>query len=551
MGEILKILHRINDALCTLAGNLQGNDFGVTLLSPPVAAPTGNQPSWLGNPVTGEVWHWNGSSWIYFSGGGGSAYAEVTYAEAEALIAGSTLVPGTLYKIKDRGDRGIFLKALSANQFSETGIRIMLVPKTYQTAIVDGNTWLGIWQPSLTPSIGDLVIWGAHVWENVSGNVGANANEVTLDAEWLLVDKEAYSNDEYIEMIFNVSYDFSNDWISKQWDGKGNKVGVPFEYTSNFNDYGYNFCDITDWNYATSGVPFVDNEAVVIFNNIIEESFAGNKSYGYEISGNTARAMYNNICVGGIIANVVDGRIYDNIVYSFEENVIGGSMIDNFTGNTIGQNTVTGSISFNTTMSSITYNTCNNVIYNTCIGRIESNIVSGNISYNSNSGAIYSNINSTVISYNSNAGDITENTGTGNISYNSNAGHISSNDCEEIYYNSNSGSIASNSNTGAITYNSNNGPVNINSNQGDIYLNSNNGSVADNSNSGDILNNSNNGNIETNSHNGNIIYNSNNGYIANCVGAGGFGVFNNINNGNINNPAGLAAADITDVIVNK
>lgn len=467
----------------------------------------------LYDPDTNILYIWDGDSWE--SIGGGGSYLEVTYAQAGTLVAGDGLVPGTLYKITDRGDAGIFLTALSVNQFSETGIRIMLVPKTYQTAIVDGNTWLGIWQPSLTPSIGDLVIWGAHVWENVSGNVGANANEVTLDAEWLLVDKEAYSNDEYIEMIFNVSYDFSNDWISKQWDGKGNKVGVPFEYTSNFNDYGYNFCDITDWNYATSGVPFVDNEAVVIFNNIIEESFAGNKSYGYEISGNTARAMYNNICVGGIIANVVDGRIYDNIVYSFEENVIGGSMIDNFTGNTIGQNTVTGSISFNTTMSSITYNTCNNVIYNTCIGSIGSNIVSGNISYNSN------------------------------------AGPISSNDCEEIYYNSNSGSISSNSNTGKISYNSNNGPINVNSNQGDIYLNSNNGSVADNSNSGDILNNSNNGNIETNSHNGNIIYNSNNGYIANCVGAGGFGVFNNINNGYINNPAGLAAADVTDAIVNK
>jgi len=393
MGEILKILHRINDALCTLAGNLQGNDFGVTLLSPPVAAPTGNQPSWLGNPVTGEVWHWNGSSWIYFSGGGGSAYAEVTYAEAEALIAGSTLVPGTLYKITDRGDRGIFLNAISVNQFALEGQRLMLVPTTYETT----GIWLGIWRAGLLPSIGDLVIWDAHVYENNTGAVGTAPDGDAVN--WTIVPKASFSNGEYTEFVFGIVYDFSGDWISEQWDASGNRIIIDEAYNHHtFDGLSTNeYVNETDWNYLGYQDESGDNV------------FANNKCYGY---------IKNNIQADGTPCNIFNNRnaggIYGNTCIDIDNNTNEGAIFDN-----------------------------------TCQG-ISDNSNMGGISGNSNSGDIESNSNDRGITGNSNDGDIIMNYCV-RLRDNSNGG--------DIGYNYIPGNIADNSHDGAIEYNRNNGNI--------------------------------------------------------------------------------------------
>lgn len=43
------------------------NVFGLTLLSPPVDAPTGNNKTVLFNPITGVNYYWNGSAWISYN----------------------------------------------------------------------------------------------------------------------------------------------------------------------------------------------------------------------------------------------------------------------------------------------------------------------------------------------------------------------------------------------------------------------------------------------------------------------------------------------------
>lgn len=54
--------------------------FGSTTLSPPVDPPGDGDPLWVGNNTTGEIWHWDGNSWEPFggSGGGGTTYFGVT-----------------------------------------------------------------------------------------------------------------------------------------------------------------------------------------------------------------------------------------------------------------------------------------------------------------------------------------------------------------------------------------------------------------------------------------------------------------------------------------
>lgn len=375
------------------------------------------------------------ANWTPSTSGG---VVEGTYSAIQTLITNSALEIGSLYKITDRGDRGIFLTAISTDEFAPTGYRLMLVPKTYQATAVDGNQWLGVWQPSLSPSTGDLAIWAGHVWENVAGNVGASNNDSELDAEWSVVSKSTFSNSEYIERIFGIVYDFDNDWIESQWDDNGNIFGKPYVGP------GENLVDVSDWNFVTRDPDFRKNRMDGFINNIAS-SVQDNILIGYSMRG--------NICSSSIVENIMTGDI--------------------------------------------TYNVCATIGYNTCFDDISGNEISGIISYN-RCLAIEDNVRTSCdISHNANPGEITENTGSGSIEYNFNIGNISGNECGAIYRNTNLG------------------------------------------------------NINNNTHDGTIYLNSNAGYITNCTGSGGFNVFSNINNGNINNPAGLTSANVTDAIVNK
>lgn len=402
----------------------------------------------------------------------GCCYYEVTRAEIELLVTNGDLIKGALYKITDRGDLGLWFEAISNTELNPEGVRKMLVPagadelgynSTTGIGFPDtfGNIWHGVWHTNIgTVNEGDLVIWGGLVWqravypidgsacdiENPCGigfecvdgfciaenNVGTKVDDTTLSAEWVLIPKDSFTNHEYMPKLFGVYYDFENDWISRQWDEKGNIFGIEFNHDL---PIGFNPVDISDWNWS-----FI---------------------------GSITNSFHENQCIG-IWNNPNNGGSTDHAGISWNH-LINGSIIENVIG---------GSIEFNTNKGNIEGNTCTRSIIN--------NSNAGNIIYNL--GDFYQEGLGYVadIMFNDNLGDISNNTNWDNIAYNSNHGSIETNSNGDlthsgtIEYNSNRGTISDNSNIGVISFNANNGAIfscTSTPNACDIKYNINNGQI--------------------------------------------------------------------------
>ena len=303
-------------------------------------------------------------------GGGGSTtiYFSVTKAELDTLIGGSDLVAGATYLINNRGDNGIIVTAISANQISKEGTRRMYCPLTYQTIYNSAGNWIGVWNSTKFAGNKILAIWGGLVWKNITGSIGIAVDDVTLDASnWTVVPKGNVP--QYKEMLFWIIYDYENDWIAKQWDDKGNVFGQGFAQA----DVTENYCDMSDWNMGT-----------------------------YE-------SMYDNVCLG-VYNNSNTGTIHSNSNQGVIKNNLNLGSIH---GNTCTQaKSETADISDNANNGGIYSNSNNGAI-------LSNSSVVKSILNNSNKGDIYNNANKGYISYNSNAGDIQDNTNSGAIKYNS------------------------------------------------------------------------------------------------------------------------------------
>lgn len=354
---------------------------------------------------------------------------EVTLLQAQNLVTADNLKAGRTYLITDKN---LYLPAITTNSFGD-GIRVMMCPNFYSVDFTDiyGNYWRGGFYSTNTYTAGDLTIWGGKVWRNLTGNAGNNVDYGTLDSEWELIDPLTFTNHEYIEMVFGVRYDINNDWVEKQWDNRGNEFGISFTTEYNIYGFGYNPCDISDWNLGTDH-NFFENKNIGIFNNHFPN--------GCNISFNAGNRQY----------------ISDNIF---------SSDID------IANNSNKGYITFNIMASSIADNTNNGDISNNSCGEIY---------YNSNIGAINGNSNPQYIARNTNTGNISSNSNNGYISYNTNGGDIVDNSNQGfIYKNSCFGGVTSNANSGFIYLNNNNGYISgIGATTTNIFRNINNGDIA-------------------------------------------------------------------------
>lgn len=290
-------------------------------------------------------------------GGGGSSYLVKTYAELVALINANGLVVGTLYKISDRGDRGLFFTAISTNQLAKDGTRLMLCPARYSPSETDGsgNVWKGVWDINKTVSINDLVIWGGKVWKNLTADIGTATTNILLDVvNWELIPKTSFSNNEYIELLFGCTFDVANDWIERQWDGAGNEFGI--DYASEiFETIGFNLCDVSDWNFSAR------NDGEVMFNN---------RTIG--VYNNSCRSIHDNTCGWTINNNSNNGEINNNTNSQGIDNNSNFSYIRNNSNN--------GYISGNSNAGIISHNSNNGNILNNTSGAIFNNINNGNIS---------------------------------------------------------------------------------------------------------------------------------------------------------------------------
>lgn len=229
---------------------------------------------------------------------------EKTYAQMAALILAAELNPFLWYKITDRGDNGLVFRAAAVDRLESTGIRYMLCPATYATGEdAYSNDWIGVWNATkqLSATEGQLCIWNGLVW--VAGAVlGTVAPDVTMDEEenpvvsgWTVIPKASFTNHEYVEMIFNVIYDFENDWINRQFDVDNNEVGVTLIEAEDW-EYDFNPVDYFDWNIKSK-------EGFYCYNNKIPAA----------VNNNIESALINNTFIEGIFNSEIGSLINNHV----------------------------------------------------------------------------------------------------------------------------------------------------------------------------------------------------------------------------------------------
>ena len=118
-----------------------------------------------------------------------------TYTNIQSLQSSNSLKQGFRYYITDRK---IWVDALDSSTFSSSALRQQTI---INNSAYSGST-LGVWTSTLTPSIGDKVIWAGKLWENVNGLVGSSLDIYSLDAEWNLLTSDPL----YVEKVFYYAY---------------------------------------------------------------------------------------------------------------------------------------------------------------------------------------------------------------------------------------------------------------------------------------------------------------------------------------------------------
>jgi hypothetical protein len=221
-------------------------------------------------------------SWSAYSPTG-AVVINKTLAQFLALAADGDLQFPATYKITDV-QNGMFVETLSASTYDRNTLLSLNCPKTYATTTLDGNVWKGIWRSSKTANVNDLFIWGGVVWKNKTGNIGSATDIVTLDStNWDYINRNSFSNNEYIPLLLKCQYDFEEEWVNLLADEHGNIIGVDWHINELYG-FTYNPAERTDWNCMT--------KPDVIFSN------------------NQLDCIYNNL--GNVISNKINGFIYNN-----------------------------------------------------------------------------------------------------------------------------------------------------------------------------------------------------------------------------------------------
>lgn len=201
-----------------------------------------------------------------------------TLANIQTAITNGTLVSGSVYYLANAQvtqaetiPAKILIQAVSNNQISPNAIRFQLVPD---------YTALNFWDNGGTYNIGDKVIWGSRVWENVNGNVGTAPDPLTLNNEW---DEVPYvAGTDYTELAMCCQYDIVNDIIYKQ-----EYKGVTLETTlQSIIDSGLSGLDFCDWGQIDT-----------------MDYHAGVKLFAFGILNNTGLNVFFNVEAVGIVNN--------------------------------------------------------------------------------------------------------------------------------------------------------------------------------------------------------------------------------------------------------
>lgn len=233
-----------------------------------------------------------------------------TLANIQTAITNGTLVSGSVYFLTDVQTTlaetitaKVLIQAVSNNKINPNAIRFQLV------ADYDA---LPIWSSGGTYNIGDKVIWGSRVWENLNGNVGTATDIITLNNEW---DEVPYvAGTDYTEVAIPCIYDIVSDVIICQ-EYEGLKVCTSPDFIA---ATSFSACDYCDWGQLKEMDACLNNTLYVfpLLNNPNLVNFYSVDAFG----------VTNNLCTEISNCNVKSSKIYsqtgDGAIHANECDII-------------------------------------------------------------------------------------------------------------------------------------------------------------------------------------------------------------------------------------
>lgn len=222
----------------------------------------------------------------------------ITDTRANIIVArnANTLTPGAVYFITDKN---IALVALQNGTLSLSGWGIFDNADYQQT---DANN-IGIWNSSLTPVIGQFVMWQNDHYNNDTG-VNTVTSPDSDATNWTLISRP---DSTYINESDAVEYDIDNDWIVYRSDKRGNSYRASELWNTAYGlGASNNPIDRFQWGSDTCFGNLIDNAVMENYNmpnecaaNHITSSsnFKNNDDYLGIFSFNTMSdgAIFNNI----------------------------------------------------------------------------------------------------------------------------------------------------------------------------------------------------------------------------------------------------------------
>ena len=156
------------------------------------------------------------SSWVPLNLNSRSIIVDILYLDLLDLKNNNNLSENTTYRILDRADLGVIIKAISSNLLSVDGEGVFL---NCDCQNVFGNN-LGQWYSTLSGIvIGNVVRYLGIQYSSITGNVGTSPDGDIVN--WFPIPK---STTTYILEVDIIKYDFNNDNIIYRADKRGNEV---------------------------------------------------------------------------------------------------------------------------------------------------------------------------------------------------------------------------------------------------------------------------------------------------------------------------------------
>jgi hypothetical protein len=147
-----------------------------------------------------------------------------TYTNIETLALADSLIVDATYKITDRADLGLSIKAATVNSFEQRGYGIFLNLDFQNISLpLIGKNSVDVWHAGLAGLVADVSVafWDGISYLNLTGAVGTQPDGDAVN--WLIKDR-ATDPTYYTEETCSVSYSFTDDSILIKEDNRFNII---------------------------------------------------------------------------------------------------------------------------------------------------------------------------------------------------------------------------------------------------------------------------------------------------------------------------------------